>query len=155
MPSLPPSLYSTVGQRIRTPTLSVPELQTNLWSADEHSPGGTPPQGPLALVSGRIRLGRVGPEGGPALGINKKDSFNRRHRFLALPSGLKARQENGSVEAGEIWFLRSCKGWPVESPYNDNAVVFNRLTAVDRSYSLKKGDMCRRSSGQGKIPVLA
>ena len=40
-------------------------------------------------------------------GINKKASFNWRHRFLALPSDLKARQESGIVEADESWFLRS------------------------------------------------
>ncbi len=43
-------------------------------------------------------------------GINQKASFNWRHRFLALPSDLQARQESGIVEADEAWFLRSYKG---------------------------------------------
>ena len=42
--------------------------------------------------------------------INKKAAFNWRHRFLALPSALQARQESGIVEADETWFLRSFKG---------------------------------------------
>ena len=43
-------------------------------------------------------------------GINTKAAFLWRHRFLALPACLKARQESGIVEADETWFLRSYKG---------------------------------------------
>ena len=42
--------------------------------------------------------------------INKKAAFLWRHRFLALPSVLGARQERGIVEADETYFLRSFKG---------------------------------------------
>ena len=42
--------------------------------------------------------------------INKKAAFLWRHRFLALPSALGARQERGIVEADETYFLRSFKG---------------------------------------------
>ena len=43
-------------------------------------------------------------------GINTKAAFLWRHRFLALPACLKARQESGIVETDETWFLRSYKG---------------------------------------------
>jgi transposase-like protein len=43
-------------------------------------------------------------------GINKKASFNWRHRFLTLPEAVMARHETGIVEAGEIYFLQSFKG---------------------------------------------
>ena len=42
--------------------------------------------------------------------INKKAAFLWRHRFLALPSDLRAFQESGIVEADETYFLRSFKG---------------------------------------------
>ncbi len=42
--------------------------------------------------------------------INKKAAFLWRHRFLALPSALGARQERGIVEADEAYFLLSFKG---------------------------------------------
>ena len=43
-------------------------------------------------------------------GINKKASFNWRHRFLTLPEAVMARRESGIVEADETYFLRSYKG---------------------------------------------
>lgn len=42
--------------------------------------------------------------------INKKAAFLWRHRFLALPSDLRACRESGIVEADETYFLRSFKG---------------------------------------------
>jgi hypothetical protein len=42
--------------------------------------------------------------------INKKAAFLWRHRFLALTSDLKARQESGIVQDGKPYFLRSIKG---------------------------------------------
>ena len=39
--------------------------------------------------------------------INKKASFNWRHRFLTLPEAVMARHETGIVEADETYFLRS------------------------------------------------
>lgn len=43
-------------------------------------------------------------------GINKKASFNWRHRFLTLPEAVMDRRETGIAEADETYFLWSCKG---------------------------------------------
>jgi hypothetical protein len=42
--------------------------------------------------------------------IGKTTSFRWRHRFLALPETVMARNECGIVEADETYFLRSFKG---------------------------------------------
>ncbi|EAY56993.1 MAG: probable transposase [Leptospirillum rubarum] len=72
-------------------------------------------------------------------GINKKASFNWRHRFLALPSGLKARQENGIVEADESWFLRSYKGQRHDLP---------------RKPRKRGGHASKRGLSSEQVPVL-
>jgi len=72
-------------------------------------------------------------------GINKKASFNWRHRFLALPSDLQARQESGIVEADESWFLRSYKGQRHDLP---------------RESRQRGGHASKRGLSSEQVPVL-
>ena len=58
----------------------------------------------------KFREGESVRKAGWRCGINTKAAFLWRHRFLALPACLKARQESGIVESDETWFLRSYKG---------------------------------------------
>lgn len=44
------------------------------------------------------------------LGVAQSTAFRWRHRFLACPSGVQARQLVGIAEADESYFLNSCKG---------------------------------------------
>ena len=72
-------------------------------------------------------------------GINTKAAFLWRHRFLALPANLKAREENGIVETDETWFLRSYKG---------------QRGGLPRRARKRGGRAAKRGLSREQVPVL-
>ena len=66
-------------------------------------------------------------------GINTKAAFLWRHRFLALPANLKAREENGIVETDETWWRVAGEPYDPQAPEEPDMTLSRHPARSDQS----------------------